>query len=185
VDSAIRTESRVRQRAIPDPTLRNSVRLICLLVLDMGTEWEERRAPAESWTAPDSVAELRQAAIPAPARIAVQCAPADLPISNQFQPSRHTLRHLVSPILPVEIISKPKPVYTEEARKRGIEGEVVLEVIFEASAQTRVVRVLRGLGHGLDEAAIQAASQIRFRPARRDGNPVDTTAIVHIVFEIA
>jgi TonB family protein len=90
-----------------------------------------------------------------------------------------------SPILPVEIISKPKPVYTEEARKRGIEGEVVLEVVFKASAQIRVVRILRGLGHGLDEAAIQAATQIRFRPAQRDGNPVDTTVILHIVFEIA
>jgi TonB family protein len=89
-----------------------------------------------------------------------------------------------SPIVPVEIISKPKPLYTEEARKRGIEGEVLLEVVFQASAQVRVVRVVRSLGHGLDEAAIQAARQIRFRPAQRDGNPVDTTAILDIVFEI-
>src|SRR5438876_12433537 len=66
-------------------------------------------------------------------------------------------------VLPAEIISKPLPVYTEEARKLRVEGEVLLEVIFEASGQVRVLRVVRGLGHGLDEAAVRAAEQVRFK----------------------
>jgi TonB family protein len=76
-------------------------------------------------------------------------------------------------------------MYTEEARRLQIEGEVLLQVLFAANGEVRVLQVVRGLGHGLDESARQAAANIRFRPALRDGSPVDTTAIVHIVFELA
>ncbi len=86
---------------------------------------------------------------------------------------------------PVEILSKPRPMYTAEARQLKIEGEVLLDVTFGADGTLRVQRVDRGLGHGLDEAAIRAAQQIRFRPARRDGQPLDTVAVLHIVFELA
>jgi hypothetical protein len=45
--------------------------------------------------------------------------------------------------------------------------------------------VVRGMGHGLDEAAIAAANKIRFKPAQRSGSPVDSTAIVHVMFQLA
>lgn len=88
-------------------------------------------------------------------------------------------------LTPAEVLSKPTPVYTEEARKLRIEGEVLLEVVFEASGKLHVNRVIRGLGHGLDDAAIRAAEQIRFKPAVRDGQPADSSAILHIVFQLA
>jgi TonB family protein len=88
-------------------------------------------------------------------------------------------------VVPAEILVKPLPVYTDEARKLRIEGEVLLEVVFESSGRIRVVRVIRGLGHGLDEAAVQAAQQIHFKPALRDGQPSDSTAVLHIVFQLA
>src|SRR5207237_5632409 len=69
----------------------------------------------------------------------------------------------------VAILSKPNPGYSTEARTIKLEGDVVLEVIFLASGQLQVIRVVSGLGHGLDEAAMQAARQIRFRPALRSG----------------
>ena len=72
-------------------------------------------------------------------------------------------------VQPVVILEKPNPVYTEEARKLGLEGEVLVEVIFPASGQVQVVRVVKGLGHGLDEAALRAAEQIRFKPALQEG----------------
>jgi len=86
---------------------------------------------------------------------------------------------------PVEITFKPNPVYTAEARDLKIEGEVLLEMNFGANGTLQVNRVVRGLGHGLDEAAIAAANKIRFKPALRDGQPVDSTAIVHVVFQMA
>lgn len=87
--------------------------------------------------------------------------------------------------LPVEILYKPKPMYTDEARRQRIEGEVLLKVAFSASGQVEVLGVTRGLGYGLDEAAIAAARQIRFKPAQQDGHAVDSTATVHILFELA
>ena len=85
----------------------------------------------------------------------------------------------------VEILSKPKPAYTEEARALRLEGDVVLDVTFEAGGTLRVLGVAQGLGHGLDEAAIDAARKIRFNPARRDGAPVDHTAKLRVVFRLA
>lgn len=86
---------------------------------------------------------------------------------------------------PVEITFKPNPVYTDEARSLKLEGEVLLEMSFSANGSLHVNRVVRGLGHGLDEAAVSAANKIRFKPATRGGQPVDSTAIVHVVFQIA
>jgi TonB family protein len=88
-------------------------------------------------------------------------------------------------IVPAEILSKPTPIYTEEARAKRIEGEVLLEVVLEASGKLRVLKIVRGLGHGLDDAAVSAAQQIRFKPALKDGLPSDSTAVVHIIFQLA
>jgi TonB family protein len=85
----------------------------------------------------------------------------------------------------VEITYKPNPVYTDEARHLQLQGEVLLEVEFAANGQLHVNRVVRGLGHGLDEAAVAAANKMRFKPALRNGQPVDSTAIVHVVFQLA
>jgi TonB family protein len=85
----------------------------------------------------------------------------------------------------LEIVMKPKPAYTDEARRRQIEGEVVLEAEFTAAGVVRVLRVVRGLGHGLDEAAVAAAQGIRFRPAEREGAAVSTVAQVRMVFQLA
>ncbi len=86
---------------------------------------------------------------------------------------------------PVEITFKPNPIYTQEARDLKLEGEVLLEVSFSANGTLHVNRVVRGLGHGLDEAATAAANKIRFKPALRYSQPVDSTAIVHVTFQLA
>jgi TonB family protein len=88
-------------------------------------------------------------------------------------------------IQPIVILEKPNPVYTDEARRLRIEGEVLVEVIFRASGQVQTVRVVKGLGHGLDEAALRAAERIRFKPAIQQGQPVDFPAVAHIVFQLA
>jgi TonB family protein len=89
------------------------------------------------------------------------------------------------PTNPVEITFKPNPVYTDEARGLKLQGEVLLEVMFGANGQLHVNRVVRGLGHGLDEAAVAAANKMRFKPALRNGQVVDSTAVVHVVFQMA
>jgi TonB family protein len=91
----------------------------------------------------------------------------------------------VSNTKPVEILSVPKPVYTSEGLAKRIEGNVRLEVVFTASGDVKVLRVLQGLGYGLDEAAETAARQIQFRPAQQDGHPVDSEVPIRITFELA
>jgi TonB family protein len=80
---------------------------------------------------------------------------------------------------------KPKPLYTAEARAKNLEGNVTLEVVFLATGNIQVVRVVRGLGCGLDESARNAAEQIRFHPGKRGGVPVDRTGLVQITFELS
>ncbi|HLW85921.1 MAG TPA: energy transducer TonB [Candidatus Sulfotelmatobacter sp.] len=96
-----------------------------------------------------------------------------------------TLLDAGAPTTPVEITYKPQPIYTDEARGLKLQGEVLLEVSFGANGTLHVNRVVRGLGHGLDEAATAAANKMRFKPALRAGQPVDSTAIVHVVFQMA
>jgi TonB family protein len=85
----------------------------------------------------------------------------------------------------IEVLSKPAPQYTSEARQLKLEGDVVLRVTFTANGQVLVQSVVHGLGHGLDEEARRVAQQIRFRPATRDGQPVDMTTNITITFQLA
>jgi len=87
--------------------------------------------------------------------------------------------------VPVLIQSKPTPVYTSEARQLRVEGEVLLNVVFAANGQIHILSVVRGLGHGLDEAAQRAAQGVKFSPATRDGHPIDSNATLHIVFQLS
>ena len=77
-----------------------------------------------------------------------------------------------------------KPDYTEEARRRNIEGEVVLEIVVRSDGSVGNIRILRGLGAGLDQRAADAVRQWRFSPARRQGTPVDVMVEVAVEFRI-
>jgi protein TonB len=85
----------------------------------------------------------------------------------------------------VEIVAKPKPEYTAEARRMRIEGEVWIEVLFSADGSVRIQRILRSLGHGLDENAVMAARHIRFYSARDGARPVDQVATIRVQFQLA
>jgi len=88
-------------------------------------------------------------------------------------------------VQPIEITDKPKPEYTAEARALKLEGQVVVAVIFKANGEIIVQNVVQGLGHGLDEMAVKAAKQIKYKPAISNGQPVDFPARVRIEFQLA
>jgi TonB family protein len=83
------------------------------------------------------------------------------------------------------LVAKPLPQYTPEAKQLRIEGDVTLEVRFTASGQVQVLRIMNGLGHGLDEQAKLAAERIRFKPATKNGQPVDQVSVIRISFQLA
>ncbi len=85
---------------------------------------------------------------------------------------------------PVEILAKPKPTYSLEAQQLHVEGEVLLEVVFQASGGIRIINITRRLGHGLDETAAAATSHIRFKPATCGGTSIDVNATIHVTFRL-
>jgi TonB family protein len=106
--------------------------------------------------------------------------------SQAAAPANEPRRREAAPAqTPVEITYKPRPDYTPEARARKLQGEVLVKVLFTAAGEVRILELVKGLGYGLDENATRAAKEIRFTPAMRDGKPVDSTATVHIVFQLA
>jgi TonB family protein len=95
-------------------------------------------------------------------------------------------RQTASPVsTDLELLYKPPVQYTAEARQLKIQGDVILRVTFLASGHVVVQDVVHGLGHGLDQEAQRVAQQIRFRPATRDGRPVDLTTTITITFQLA
>jgi hypothetical protein len=85
---------------------------------------------------------------------------------------------------PVHILWKPIPEYTEEARNKKIEDDMVIDLIFTADRRIVVLRILQSLGSGLDEKGLQAVSQIVFRPATESGRAVDFRARVRVEFRL-
>lgn len=82
-------------------------------------------------------------------------------------------------------LNKPRPNYTEEARRNKVQGKVRARVLVGADGLVRRVQILGGgLPDGLNEEAINAASQMRFRPAIKDGQPVAFWVIIEIEFNI-
>jgi protein TonB len=87
-------------------------------------------------------------------------------------------------IEPPTLLREIKPLYTDEARKRAVEGNVVLEIVVRRDGSVGNPRVTRSLGAGLDERAIDAVRQWRFGPARRQGSPVDVVVEVSVEFKL-
>jgi TonB family protein len=85
---------------------------------------------------------------------------------------------------PIPIL-QPLPLYTEEARKSRVEGIVLLQAIIRKDGSVDSFRVIRGLGYGLDESAINTiATKWRFKPGMLDGRPVDVQANIEVTFRL-
>ena len=83
-----------------------------------------------------------------------------------------------------QAISSPDPDYTEEARRAKKQGTCVLWLIVDAAGRPRDIKVVRGLGLGLDAKALEAVKQWRFQPALKDGKPVDVQISVEVEFHL-
>ncbi|HEX5069719.1 MAG TPA: energy transducer TonB [Vicinamibacterales bacterium] len=89
-----------------------------------------------------------------------------------------------SGIDPPTLVREVKASYTDEARRRAIEGDVVLEIVVRHDGSVGDVRVRRSLGAGLEQKAIEAVRQWKFSPARRHGSAVDVVVDVSVEFKM-
>jgi TonB family protein len=85
---------------------------------------------------------------------------------------------------PLVILSKPRPAYTDEARRNGVEGNVILKVTFEADGTIGAIVVVKGLEQGLTESTEEAARRIEFRPATKNGKPIAVTKQLEYKFSV-
>jgi len=89
-----------------------------------------------------------------------------------------------SGIDPPQLLREVKADYTEEARQRGVSGDVILEIVVRRDGSVGDIRILQGLAGGLNDRAIQAVRQWRFTPARRQGAAVDVLVEVAVEFKL-
>jgi protein TonB len=89
-----------------------------------------------------------------------------------------------SGIAPPRLLREVKADYTEDARQRGISGDVVLEIVVRRDGSVGDIRILKGLAGGLNDRAVQAVRQWRFSPASRQGAPVDVIVEVAVEFKL-
>jgi len=89
-----------------------------------------------------------------------------------------------SGVTPPQLLKEVRADYTDEARRANVEGEVVLEIIVRRDGSVGDVKVLRRLGSGLEQRAINAVRQWRFSPARMKGTPVDVVVEVAVEFRL-
>jgi len=92
--------------------------------------------------------------------------------------------HVGGGISAPQAISAPDPEYTEEARRAKAQGTCVLWLIVDSSGHPRDIRVVRGLGYGLDAKALEAVQKWRFQPSLKDGKPVDVQISVEVAFHL-
>jgi TonB family protein len=89
-----------------------------------------------------------------------------------------------SGIEPPRLLKEVKPDYPDDARRRGVEGEVEMEIVVRRDGSVGDVRILKGLASALNDRAVQAVRQWRFSPARRQGTPVDVIVEVSVEFRM-
>jgi protein TonB len=86
---------------------------------------------------------------------------------------------------PPVLIRKVRPEYTDKALKAGIEGAVLLQALIGTDGKAHNIIVVRSLGYGLDDKAVECLRQWRFRPGTRDGFPVSSSQTIELVFRLA
>lgn len=87
-------------------------------------------------------------------------------------PPRRAPVYVTGEITKPQVIYQPEASYTESARKARVQGVVILQSTINEAGEVEDVKVLKGLSHGLTEAAVAAVKQSRFKPATRNGVPV-------------
>lgn len=85
--------------------------------------------------------------------------------------------------VPVPLV-KPEPEYSEEARQAKYQGSVTLKAVVNEKGETTAVRVVKKLGLGLDEKAIEAVQKWRFNPGMKDGEPVPVMVTIEVSFRL-
>ncbi len=104
--------------------------------------------------------------------------------ANQIAAPDGEVYNIGGSVRPPIVTYAPDPEYTEAARKAKLSGNVIVSMIVDSNGEPHNVQVDRGLGNELDEKAVEAVQQYRFKPATRSGEPVPVRLKVEVNFQI-
>lgn len=111
-----------------------------------------------------------------------------LAFTTTATPTKQEVRIGNAPLVPgitlPKLVSYARPLYTDEALQRGIEGVVTVQAEFDVGGNFKVLRVVKGLGYGLDENALAALTKWRFAPANRYGQRISVVTQIDVDFTL-
>jgi TonB family protein len=87
-------------------------------------------------------------------------------------------------VFPPAVLSKVEPLYSDQARNAKLQGNVLVQLVVDEHGLPRQIRVMRSLGMGLDEKAVEAVQRWRFRPGMKDGHAVSVQATIEVNFRL-
>ena len=137
----------------------------------------------EQWEKLQEIRDLKQssAAFPAPAVRQQRGRKAN----NESSQPGEKIYSVGDTIVPPKCLYQPLPQYTQEARDAKIEGLIMLQAIIRKTGQVTDIKILKSLGYGLDESAIQTVTkEWKFEPGTLDGRPVNVQANIEISFRL-
>ena len=94
------------------------------------------------------------------------------------------MRHIGGGVLPPVPLYQPEPEFSEEARKAKFAGTVLVGLYVDTQGRPVNVHIVRGVGMGLDEKAVEAVKQYKFKPATENGKPVLVDLQIEVNFQI-
>ena len=124
--------------------------------------------------------------LPAPAAVFAElnAIPPNRHFASEPLPGGQGIYRVGGGVTPPAIIFKREPQYSKEALKAKLQGTIVLYIEVDPTGHARNIKVIRALGYGLDEKAIEAVSKWEFRPGMKDGHPVTVAATVQVNFRL-
>lgn len=105
-------------------------------------------------------------------------------LEKQPAPEQSKIFKIGKGVAAPHILAKQEPKYAEEARKNKLQGSILLSLVIDATGAPTQIAVLRPLGMGLDEQAVQAVSQWKFAPGIKDGVAVPVYAQLEVTFHL-
>lgn len=141
----------------------------------------------EQWEKLQEIQELRRASAAFPVTTGPAARRQHAPKANMsFAQSEERIYTVgEDSVVPPKCLYKPLPQYTQEARDAKVEGIIMLQAIIRKTGQITDIKILKGIGHGLDESAIETLSkEWKFEPGTLDGQPVNVQAYIEITFRL-
>jgi len=133
---------------------------------------EDRLAPASLWSQASALRARIVSNLP------------DIPRDPSLSPSETLPPAEFSRPQAPHLVSKQEPRYSNFARMKKVSGSVSLSIVIDSDGIPRRIRLLKGIGYGLDEEAVAAVQKWRFAPGMKEGHPVPTPARVEVTFRL-